>query len=258
MSTDKSWTRPRPDTPFPKRFADIQTTLPSASPPPRHQPDPLLPLPAPHTDSDSDADPSVPESGEVEEDHTLSGYGDIPFSDVILPSSSTSLGPSPSSLQLRFPPPRPRLRLRRPRPRRRTSYTYVRDPLPLTKGLDHGDPSPGSPRFPNHRHQHQPLVSPLHNPPPGSRISNENMPVDNNDSSVERLVNELLPSSPSIRLSPPGSPKLSQESRDQKDGAQKLLSPSPAPASTPRQNKPKPAPWRTRLPPRPPIPKWDI
>ena len=120
--------------------------------------------------------------------------------------------------------------------------------------------------------QHQPLVSPLPVDITTSRTKG-NKAVKNGGSSLEKLFDELVPRSPSIRLSPPGSPanqalSLPQETHEQKSGVRRARDaleaddaaklPQSPPTPTPWQDKPKEAAWRTRLPPRLPIPKWDM
>ncbi|KAF8435135.1 hypothetical protein L210DRAFT_977048 [Boletus edulis BED1] len=272
-----------PDSPAPKKTRQRQTPaltdqlellfseLPSAPP---------TPPPSIHIqsiiDHDHDTISTMPQSGEAEEEHTLSAYGDISLGEIIVPPLPPPTHSNFSPMQQRFPQPRLRLKVQRPpMPKRRLSYTYFPDPLPHTGGLDPDERWPGSPRpFVDNSpwFQHQPLVSPLpvdHTTPQ----TRGNKPTKNGGSSLEKLVDELIPRSPSIRLSPPGSPTnqllhLPQETREQKNGVQQgrniskadgaAKSPLASPTPAPRQDKPKEAPWRTRLPPRLPIPKWDM
>ena len=88
----------------------------------------------------------MPQSGEAEDEYTLSAYGDISLSEVIVPPLPAPTHPSPPLLP-RVPQPRLRLKVRRPpMPGRRLSYTYIVDPLPHSGGMDPDERWPGSPR----------------------------------------------------------------------------------------------------------------
>ncbi|KIK96339.1 hypothetical protein PAXRUDRAFT_10878 [Paxillus rubicundulus Ve08.2h10] len=229
-------------------------------------------------------------SGEPEEEHTLSAYGDLSLSEDFITPPSDSLSESehvsplqPNSVS------RPRLRLkvrRPPMPKRRLSYIHVGGPLSYSRDIESARQWPGSPspiEIGSPWHQHQPLVSPL---PLGSPRVERDKTASNSGSSVEKLVDGLMPHSPSIRLSPPGSPstaaiKLPQRTNEpisgdggrpnirgvadkatastrpsQGQGAVAVKHTKPAVS----QDKPQSGGggWRTRLPPRLPIPKWDV
>lgn len=99
------------------------------------------------TDSEYDANSIVPQGGEAEDEYTLSGYGDISLSEVIVPPLPSPPRRSPGLLQPRIPQPRLRLKVRRPpMPKRRLSYTYIPDPLPHSGGMESDEYWPGSPR----------------------------------------------------------------------------------------------------------------
>lgn len=259
-----------------------------SSPPPRVANRSIRLQPA--TSHDHDAISAVLQSAEAEDEYTLTAYGDISLGEVTLPPLPAPKHSSPSPLQLKYPQPRLRLKVRRPpMPKRRTSYIYVPDPLPYTGGMDPDERWPGSPRpiarvslsayvyfyrshplsIPTQNQpwvEHQPLVYPLPVEPTTPRTQ-KTKPAKNGGSSLGKLFDELIPRSPSIRLSPPGSPashalSLPQEEkngiRQGWDPAAKPPPSSPTPATPPRQDKSKEAPWRIRLPPRLPIPKWDV
>ncbi|KIJ66060.1 hypothetical protein HYDPIDRAFT_166992 [Hydnomerulius pinastri MD-312] len=230
------------------------------------------------TASISDAtDTSREESSEAEE-HTLSAYGDLSLSeDIIVPSADFASSPIQPKRASRT---RLRLKVRRPpMPKRRLSYVHVGGPMAVdgeTHSFDGdwpGSPSPVGDSSP--WHQHQPLVL----PPTAS----------GSESSIGKLVEGLMPHSPSIRLCPSqGSPAkgpvgLPQEvakhtaggskSVNAQHAAHKAAAPTQSPTSTPTsplpaeqikatvpQDKPHSGGggWRTRLPPRLPIPKWDV
>ena len=247
------------------------------------------------TDRDDDAVSAVPQGGEAEDEYTLSAYGDISLSEVIVPPLPPPTPPSSGPLQPKCSPPRLRLKVRRPpMPKRRLGYTYIPDPLPHSGGMDPDERWPGSPRsFANVSSsviyplchslslripsqgppwlQHQPLVSPLSVDPTTSRTQGDR-PVKKGGSSLEKLFDELVPRSPSIRLSPPGSPtsqvlSLPRDRFEQKSGVRQgrdvsgtddTVKVSQSSATPARQDQPKEAAWRTRLPPRLPIPKWDV
>ncbi|KIJ05270.1 hypothetical protein PAXINDRAFT_21452 [Paxillus involutus ATCC 200175] len=225
--------------------------------------------------------------GESEEEHTLSAYGDLSLSeDFITPPSDPLSESGHTSLLQPKSISRPRLRLkvrRPPMPKRRLSYIHVGGPLSYSKDIERARQWPGSPSPIENGspwHQHQPLVSPL---PLDSRVERDKT-TSNSGSSVEKLVHDLMPHSPSIRLSPPGSPStpaigLPQGTNEpiSSDGGRRNLrgAADKAAASTQppqgavavKQTKPvvledKPKSgggvWRTRLPPRLPIPKWDV
>ncbi|KAG9312197.1 hypothetical protein JVU11DRAFT_7495 [Chiua virens] len=167
----------RPDTPTPKKVDEItvHSTQRCYATQPRHRPDPLFPPPSPYaamlpiqfkivTDSDSDTE-SMVQSEDEKDEYTLSGYGDISLSRVIIsPSQSpTSTSPNASLLQSRFPLPNLRLKVQRPpMPKRRSCFRYFRDPLPYSGGLDPEDRWPDSPRpiAKNQRWNRHHLVSP--------------------------------------------------------------------------------------------------
>lgn len=243
-----------------------------------------------HTDSDLDTNSTVPRSGEADDEYTISAYGDISLSEVMVPSLLPPTRPNADVFQSANPYPRLRLKVQRPpTPKRRPSYNYITDSLARSGSMDFDERWPGSPRpiknvsslirvvsfccSPTSQDQswlqHQPLVSPLSIDSPNPHTQGSKS-TRNGGASLERLVDELLPHSPSIRLSPPGSPAsqaigLPQEG--QKGGIKKdrlrvndvqakqsRYKPVPTSAPAPLQEKP----WRTRLPPRPPIPKWDM
>lgn len=97
-------------------------------------------------DHDSDVNSVVPQSGEAEDEYTISAYGDISLSEVIVPPLPASTRSGSIPLRPKVSQPRLRLKVQRPpMPRRRLSY-YVPDPLPHTGGLESGEDWPGSPR----------------------------------------------------------------------------------------------------------------
>ncbi|KAG8220431.1 hypothetical protein J3R82DRAFT_3125 [Butyriboletus roseoflavus] len=277
----------RPDTSAPKKAFRLSDLQPSQIAPTqaRHELEPPFLSPVPYTattsiqsqstaDHDFDANPAVQRSGEAEDEYVISAYGDISLSDIIVPPLSAPTHSGFEPLQPIVPQPRLRLRVQRPpMPKRRPSY-YVPDPMPHSGGLEPDEYWPGNPRLIADGLawvQHQPLVSPLPVDPLNSRTE-ENKPVKKSGSSLEKIFDDLLPRPPSIRLSPPGSPasqalSLPQEIYEQRSGVQQGRKPlesdnaaelpqfPPAPAPP---HKSKPAPWRTRLPPRLPIPKWDM
>ena len=128
------------------------------TPAPSHELEPLFSPPAPHTtipsirlrsttDHHHDAVSVVQQSGGADDEYTLSAYGDISLSEVIVPPLPPPTHTSPDPLQPRLPQPRLRLKVRRPpMPKRRSSYTYFPGPLPLTGGMDPDERWPGSPR----------------------------------------------------------------------------------------------------------------
>ncbi|KAI9568886.1 hypothetical protein HD554DRAFT_2096478 [Boletus coccyginus] len=274
-----------PDTPAPKKTLGLQNTQPKHTATPTHELELLFSPPERHpaipsihlqiaTDRDDDAVSAVPQG---EDEYTLSAYGDISLSEVIVPPLPAPTAPTAGLLQPRCPPPRLRLKVRRPpMPKRRLSYTYIPDPLPHSEGMDPDERWPGSPRpFANSPPwlQRQPLVSPLSVDPTTSQTQPENRPVKKGGSSLERLFDELVPRSPSIRLSPPGSPASQalglprerfeqkssvREGRDVSETDDTVKVPQTSGTPAPLQGQPKEAAWRTRLPPRLPIPKWDI
>ncbi|KAF9222458.1 hypothetical protein BS17DRAFT_190161 [Gyrodon lividus] len=248
--------------------------------------------PASESDSDSSSEYYSPPDGESEEAHTLSAYGDLSISENFVASPSEPLSESGNVSPLHpksLPRPRLRLKVRRPpMPKRRLSYIHIGGPLPYsgdndTAGQWPGSPSPienGSPW-----HRHQPLVSPL--PLDSPRVQRDK-PASKPGSSLEKLIEGLMPRSASIRLSQPNSPatgavglpqdtneqirsggerRNSREAAGQEAPLMQYLQPTPASAVAVEQTKPalsqdKPKSggggWRTRLPPRLPIPKWDL
>ncbi|KAH0829077.1 hypothetical protein J3R83DRAFT_2538 [Lanmaoa asiatica] len=149
-------TQTLPDTPAPKRtfgHPDVQTDQISATTQSGHA---LFSPPAPHTatpsihlqsatDYDSDANSAVPQS--VEDEYTLSAYGDISLSEVVVPPLPAPTRPSPGPLQPGIPQPRLRLKVQRPpMPKRRLSY-YAPDPMPHSGGMKPDEHWPCSPRL---------------------------------------------------------------------------------------------------------------
>ncbi|KAF8552952.1 hypothetical protein OG21DRAFT_1318896 [Imleria badia] len=273
-------TQALPDTPAPKKTSGVSKVQPRQTSAPAHELELLFSPLAPHTaipsirfqsatDHNRDAVSAVQNSGEAEDEYTLSAYGDISLSEVVVPPLPAPAHTSHGPMQSRSPQPRLRLKVQRPpMPKRRTSYTYFPDPLPHSGGMDPDERWPGSPRpFADSPPwlQHQPLVSPLPVDPTTSRTQ-RNKPVKNSGSSLEKLFDDLVPASPSIRLSPPGSPasqalSLPQETHEQKRGVRNAVKADDAaklPPSSPTPAPRKEVAWRTRLPPRLPIPKWDM
>ncbi|KAH7883317.1 hypothetical protein F5I97DRAFT_225652 [Phlebopus sp. FC_14] len=201
---------------------------------------------------------NIEDADDDTEEHTLSAYGDLSLSEDLM-------GPSPpiSAIQKKGPRPRLRLKVRRPpMPKRRLSYVHAGGGTTPVSGELVGAPWPGSPSpiCPHTPlHQHQPLISPL-----SAEIQSPGKSGSNSDSSIEKLVNGLMPRLPSIRF-PVG-----------KSNAEGMVDRPPSPrssygpkvAQTTEQTKQmeprgergsgRGGGWRTRLPPRPPIPKWDL
>lgn len=99
----------------------------------------------PTTDHHYDTISAISQAEEAEDEHTLSAYGDISLSEIIVPPLPAPTHLSP--MEPRNPQPRLRLKVRRPpMPKRRSSYAYMPDPLPYTGGLDPDDRWSGSPR----------------------------------------------------------------------------------------------------------------
>jgi hypothetical protein len=125
---------------------------------PTHELELLFSPPVPHIttpsiyiqstiDHDCDAISALPQSGEAEDEYTLSAYGDISLSEIIVPPLPPPTHPSPGPLEPRFPQPRLRLKVRRPpMPKRRISYIYIADPLAHSGGHAPDERWPGSPR----------------------------------------------------------------------------------------------------------------
>ncbi|KAF9237869.1 hypothetical protein BU15DRAFT_62887 [Melanogaster broomeanus] len=141
-----------------------------------------------NSDHSSDASTYGSRNGESEEEHTLSAYGDLSFSEDVVapPSQPLSTSGHASPLQPKSAP-RPHLRLkvrRPPMPKRRLSFIHVGGPLHHSSEQERAKQWPGSP----------------------TPIENCRESTTNSGSSIEKLLDGLMPCSPSIRLSPPGSP----------------------------------------------------
>lgn len=99
------------------------------------------------SDSDYNPDPIVLQSREAEDEYTLSAYGDISLSEVMVPPLPAPAPSSPGVLEPRFSQPRLRLKVRRPpMPKCRPSYTYISGPLPCDEDVEPDERWPGSPR----------------------------------------------------------------------------------------------------------------
>jgi len=103
------------------------------------------------TSSGKNASSSQDEDPELEQ-HTLSSYGDLSFSDGFILSSDDPDPPQPAveAIQPKFPYARPRFRLkvrRPPMPKRRLSYAHAGAPLSgaVDRKTEDGN-WPGSPR----------------------------------------------------------------------------------------------------------------
>ncbi|KIM63908.1 hypothetical protein SCLCIDRAFT_1213703 [Scleroderma citrinum Foug A] len=127
-------------------------------------------------------------------------------------------------------------------PKRRLSYVHAGAPLPGTVNRKIEDGNwPGSPRN-SLRNQHQPLVLPLHEP---------SCPKT---SGLAVVVNSIASKAPDQ--------KCTSGKGERVDLPQTL--PGPPVASVAEQPRPPQEKsnsgakgWRMRLPPRPPLPKWD-
>lgn len=121
---------------------------------PTHELELLFSPPVPHTATPSiylqstiDHDYDTTQSGEAEDEYTLSAYGDMSLGEITVPPLPPPTHPSPGPLHPRFPQPRLRLKVRRPpMPKRRISYIYIEDPPPHSGGMDPDEGWPGSPR----------------------------------------------------------------------------------------------------------------
>ncbi|KAL4071343.1 hypothetical protein V8B97DRAFT_2007306 [Scleroderma yunnanense] len=208
--------------------------------------------------SSVDADPEL-------EQHTLSSYGDLSFSDGFIISSDDPDPPqsTPEALQPKIPYARPRFRLkvrRPPMPKRKLSYVPVGLPFPGTvnRKSENGD-WPGYPDpFENSPlNQYQPLISPLVTS--ASDTERKKSPVLHEHS-------RLKTSGLAIVAKSTASKDPDHKNTSAGSGGNSLKQDLPASSVAPAAEQPKPSQeksnpgggWRTRLPPRPPLPKWDI
>ncbi|KAI6125523.1 hypothetical protein EV401DRAFT_2068269 [Pisolithus croceorrhizus] len=217
---------------------------------------------------------SSPDAEHESEEHVLSSYGDLSFTEGFIISPTEGSSP-PVVDPIRPKHARPRLRLkvqRPPMPKRRLSYVYAGSPFTgsVDRRAEDGE-WPGSPDpFRNSpRHQHQPLVSPLSSP----REFVQDTPSQ--ESSLQRAVNVSVsclksPRGSVAHIAPKGSEQPSEISPANGETDRQTVSDSSSPSSPmtsangaqpkPHQEKPVSSGggWRTRLPPRLPLPKWDI
>ncbi|KAG1716223.1 hypothetical protein ID866_963 [Astraeus odoratus] len=220
---------------------------------------------------------SLAEAEAEGEAHTLSSYGDLSFSDgFIISSYDDSPGPVVEPIQPKPSSTRPRFRLkvrRPPMPKRRLSYVHVGAPflINLDRQLEDVD-RPGSPdplRNSQHHHHHQPLLSP-HFIPSSSPSGRTGAEVNSNASSTAQCSLAHTPIPAVTRDLPLLAPSKHEPSSHKKSSDEQLVCPSsdgsgstpPLPSQKPKPEKEKPRSggggWRTRLPPRLPLPKWDI
>lgn len=217
---------------------------------------------------------SSPDAEHDSEEHVLSSYGDLSFTEGFIISPTEDSSPSVvDPIQPRHVRPRLRLKVRRPpMPKRRLSYVYAGGPFTgsVDRRTEDGEwPGSPDPFRDSPRHQHQPLISPLSSP--------KDFVLDTTlqESSLQRDVgvSAACPKSPRAsvgHIAQKGSEQPSEVRPANGGTDRQTVSDSPSPGSLatsvnraqPKSHQEKPASggggWRTRLPPRPPLPKWDM
>ncbi|KAI5988045.1 hypothetical protein EDD15DRAFT_2199218 [Pisolithus albus] len=213
-----------------------------------------------------------PDAEPDSEEHVLSSYGDLSFTEGFILSPTEASSPAVvDPIQPRHVRPRLRLKVRRPpMPKRRLSYVYAGGPFTgsVDRRTEDGEwPGSPDPFRDSPRHQHQPLVSPLSSPKDFVLVTQESGPQRGVDVSVACLK------SPQIsvgHIAQKGSEQTSEVSPANGGADRQTISDSSSPSSPvisvsreqPKPHQEKPASggggWRTRLPPRPPLPKWDV
>ncbi|KAI6148437.1 hypothetical protein BKA82DRAFT_992219 [Pisolithus tinctorius] len=225
--------------------------------------------------STQDDSPSSPDTENESEAYVLSSYGDLSFTEGFMISSTGDTSPPVvDPIQPKHARPRFRLKVRRPpMPKRRLSYVYAGGPF--TGSVDRRTEDgkwPGSPDpFRNSpRHQHQPLVSPLSSPNKFAQVTTPQ------ETSLQRGsdVSIPCPKSPQgslVNITQKGS-ELPKNANPAKRGPDRQAVPHGSSSSSPTASSVIPAQpksqqekptsggggWRTRLPPRLPLPKWDM
>ncbi|KAI6009878.1 hypothetical protein EDC04DRAFT_3095085 [Pisolithus marmoratus] len=208
------------------------------------------------------------------EEYVLSSFGDLSFTEgFIISSTEDASPPAIDPIQPKHARPRFRLKVRRPAmPKRRLSYVYAGGPFTgsVDRRTEDGEwPGSPDPFKSSPRHQHQPLVSPLSSP------NNLVQDIIHQDSSFQCGVGVPVscPKSPQgsvvhiphKRSEQPCKITLAKGEADRQtasDGSSSSLPVTPENGTQPKSDQEKPASggggWRTRLPPRLPLPKWDV